>query len=320
MELIIQNRTISASAFDILVKVRSELNGVLLSTIEDKGDNVICTCPFHKGGKENRPSCGVYARKDNPDKEFGLVHCFTCGYSATLPQFIGDIFHSDENFGTQWLLKRFCDIFIDTFEPLKPISIQVDKEQRKEGMSDSILSEYDYYHPYMWKRGLSKEVVDRFRVGYDKTTNSITFPMWDEYGALVGISKRCIDTKRFDNQHGVKKPVYLLNYIKQCNITTVFIAESQINALTLWSWGYPAVALMGTGSDDQYEQLSRSGIRVYNLCFDGDTAGDKATERFKKKVRTDSIINIIKIPYGKDVNDLKKEEFDMLYKDSTHAL
>lgn len=309
MDLIIKNREISASAFEILVKLKKDLNNHLLSSIIDRGDNILVSCPFHKGGRESHPSCGVYARKDNGDKPFGLVHCFTCGYSASLQKFVGDCFNKDEEYGESWLIKNFGDIFIDTFEQLGQISLG---KKQPQTLQESILDQYDYYHPYMWKRGLSKEVVDKFRIGYDKETNSITFPMWNEYGALVGISKRCVDTKRFDNQHGVDKPVYLLNYIKQCNIDTVYVAESQINCLTLWTWGYPAIAMCGTGSDTQYKILNRSGIRVYNLCFDGDEAGHKAIGKFKKNISKDVLINVVKIPWGKDVNDLTKEEFDKL--------
>ena len=46
--------------------------------------------------------------------------------------------------------------------------------------------------------------------------------------------------------------------------------------------------------------------------FDGDEAGDKGIEKFIKNIRKDVIINIIKLPRGKDVNDLTKDEFNVL--------
>lgn len=309
MDLIISNRVISASAYDILLKLRASSDG-LLSSIIDRGDNVLCTCPFHKMGKESHPSCGVYARRDG-EKQFGLVHCFTCGYSASLPKFVGDVLNKEESYGEQWLLTHFGDVFLETDVVLNPIKI-TQESPKKPQLDESILAKYDYYHPYMWKRGLSKEVVDKFRVGYDRDTKSITFPIWDEFGCLVGISKRNVETKRFDIQHGIKKPVYLLNYIKQCGISNIYVAESQINALTLWTWGYPAVAMLGTGCKEQYDALNHAGIRVFNLCFDGDTAGQKAIDRFKKNIKSDCFIRVIKMPNGKDVNDLTKEEFDKL--------
>lgn len=35
----------------------------LLREINNTGSDLMCTCPFHKGGKENKPSCGVLLRE-----------------------------------------------------------------------------------------------------------------------------------------------------------------------------------------------------------------------------------------------------------------
>ena len=175
---------------------------------------------------------------------------------------------------------------------------------------------YDFYHPYMWKRHLSKEVVDQFRVGYDKERNAITFPVYDEKHRLVMITARCVDNKRFYIPEGVEKPVYLLYDVIERGETTAFVAESQINALTLRTFGYPGTALFGTGTTKQYEILKKSGIRNYILAFDGDSAGEHGAQRFKNNMPKDVFITELKLPAGKDVNDLTKEEFDYLLKTS----
>ena len=87
------------------------------------------------------------------------------------------------------------------------------------------------------------------------------------------------------------------------------MCESQINALYLWSNNRPAIALFGTGSEEQYEILRRSGIREYWLAFDGDDAGKKGAYRFKKNIGMDVLINTVHLPNGKDVNDLAIENF-----------
>ena len=65
----------------------------------------------------------------------------------------------------------------------------------------------------MWERKLSKEVVDRFRVGYDPQRRMLTFPVWDEKGHLVMITGRSVQTKMFHIDKEVDKPVYLLNFM-----------------------------------------------------------------------------------------------------------
>ena len=185
------------------------------------------------------------------------------------------------------------------------------KKEKKKTISKQELDKYNFYHPYMWKRRLSKQVVDRFCIGYDKDTDCITFPVWDEHGDIVMITRRSVNTKKFNIPSDSKKPVYLLNFADTNK--PVYVCESQINALTLWGWGYQAVALFGTGSQEQYSILKKSGIRNYVLCLDGDVAGDNGITRFKKNLENYATIQVKEMPRdGRDVNDLEKEEFDLI--------
>lgn len=312
MDLIIGKRIVDAPIDKILNDLKKELtNGLLKDIGTEKNGNIAVTCPVHKGGHETHPSCNVYCRSDSKSVEYGRVHCFTCGYSASLPEFIGYCFNQDSKFGEDWLVSNYSSILSDSNLYLPPIEIE-HKKDKVEFMDDSVLDSYEYYHDYMWQRGLSKEVVDRFRVGYDDDSKSITFPIWDEFGRLVMITRRNVARKRFNIEESKYKPVYLMNFIIKDSIDTVYICESQINALTLWSWGYPAVALLGTGSYEQYGILKKCGVRNYVLCFDGDEAGIKGRNRFIKNMNKDIFISYKKLPFGKDVNDLSKEQFENL--------
>lgn len=315
MDLIIRNRRIDAPIMTILTTLKSEIHNGLLKDIESETqDNIPITCPSHKNGRENKPSCFVYCRKDNDNVEYGRVHCFTCGYSVRLPEFIGDCFGQSEEFGKSWLIQRFGTSMINDPDHLEPIVLEKHCQHKRQYLDESILNNYMFYHPYMWKRGLSKEVVDRFGVGFDKNHNAITFPVWDEVGRLVMITSRNVSNKYFHIEKDKDKPVYLLNFIFQDKVDKVYVCESQINALTLWSWGYPAIALFGTGSSHQYDILNKSGIRNYILCFDGDAAGLKGKDRFLQNIRKDVLVSYVPIPMGKDVNDLTKEQFESLEK------
>ena len=312
MELIIKNRVIDTPIDIILNTLKLELNnGKLKDILPENRNNIQITCPIHKEGKESNPSCSVYCSMDNENVEYGKVHCFTCGYTASLPKFISDCFGYDEiDFGEEWLYERFSTSYSSNIRFLPEINL--DKSKPKEYLDESILSNYQYYHPYMWKRGLSKEVVDKFKIGYDHQWQSITFPVWDEKDNLVMITSRSVNNKNFFIDAEKDKPVYLLNFILKEKIQTVYVCESQINALTLWSWGYPAVALIGTGSSTQFDILNKCSVRNYILCLDGDEAGQKGIKRFLKNIRKDVFVTTKKIPWGKDVNDLTKEEFENL--------
>lgn len=311
MKLIINNKCIDTPIPVILKKLKSELKNGLLSDIgEVERDNVLVTCPNHKNGMERHPSCNIYCREDNPNVEYGKVHCFTCGYTANLPQFVGKCFEETEAFGKEWLLENFGTSYNSNYLCLPEINIY--KCKKNKFLNENELNKYAFYHPYMWKRKLSKNVVDYFKIGFDSKSNSITFPVWDSSNRLVMITRRNVDSKIFNIPKDVEKPVYLLNEVIKQGYKKVYVAESQINVLTLWSWGYPAIGLFGTGTTHQYEILNKCPIRNYVLCFDGDIAGQKGTERFLQNIRKDVFVSGKKIPFTKDVNDLTKTEFDNL--------
>ena len=313
MELVIKNRCIDAPISVILNTLKSEIKTGKLKHIEEEvKNNIAITCPVHKDGMERNPSCQVYTNKENDKVEYGQCHCFSCGWTGGLAQLVNVCFNeTDESFGEDWLVERFGVAYSENTRYLPEIKIGRPKK-KVEVIDESVLQGYNFYHPYMWERKLTKEVVDTFRVGFNPRTNMISFPVWDEQNRLVLITYRSVLDKTFYIEKDKDKPIYLYNFIKNWNMKTVYVAESQINALTLWSWGYPAIALIGTGSTEQLQILNKGPIRNYILCFDGDEAGDKAIVRFKRNIRKDVLVSQKVIPRNKDVNDLTKEEFDNL--------
>lgn len=308
MRIRIRNKVVTEPIINILYQAKRELTNGKLKDIQKAHDaNILISCPCHKDGYEKHASCRVLADETCEELEAGYAYCFSCGYSAPFAQVIGDLFNEDKAFGEEWLVERFGNTFVEQEEFLQEIVL--DKPTvKKEYLDEASLIPFDFYHPYMWKRKLSKEVVDRFRVGYDKERDAITFPVYDERHRLVMVTARSVNSKRFWIPKDVDKPVYLLYDILERGVQTVYVCESQINALTARTWGLDAVALFGTGSEKQYNTLKKSGIRNYILLFDGDEAGRKGAMRFKKNMPSDVFITDVRLPAGKDVNDLTYDE------------
>ena len=307
MNLIINNRIINTPIKTVLETVRDELNDGRFHKIKEKGDNVICTCPFHKEGMERKPSMNVYCG-DSESVQYGTAHCFTCGYKAHLPKFIADIFEEPLQFGEEWLLDRFAGDFVEESINLPELSFEP-KQKNNKIIDPNILNQYNVKHPYMYQRGLTDDIIDYFKIGYDKQTDCITFPVWDEKNNLVAITKRSVSTKQFYIPEDLEKPVYLLNVIKALNMTVVAVCESQLNTLNCWKYGLPAVGLFGTGSQHQMDILKKSGIRHFILLFDGDEAGRKGATKFKNSMQEDILITDVHMYWGKDVSDLTSDEF-----------
>lgn len=308
-ELIINNRLINAPIINIIKQLKSELDNGKLKDVQIKGENVRVTCPSHKDGQESHPSCGIYMG-DSDNIEYGTFHCFTCGAGGPLYHFVAECFEQDDEFGKDWLVERFGNTIIEKELILKPIELTKTTSITK--MDESFLDNLQSYHPYLEKRKISRDVCSKFKVKYEPSSQCVVFPVWDERGNLCMTTKRSVNSKNFYIDADKKKPVYLLNFIKEHNIQEVTVVESQFNCLTLWGWGIPSVALFGTGDGYQYDILNKSGIRHYYLCLDGDNAGDKGITRFLKNIRDDVFVDIILMERGKDVNDLSEEQFNAL--------
>lgn len=312
--MIINDIVIQADLVDILIELRSQLkqHGInLLSQIkESPGDCQVC-CPYHKGGQEKRPSAGI--RKTD-----GTFHCFACGETHSLQEVISHCFGKDNDiigvFGWEWILKNFLTVGI---ESRKKIELDLSRKaptNSTQYISESELDTYRVYHPYMWKRKMTPEVVDIFDIGYDAETQSITFPVREESGKCLFVARRSVNTKFFNYPAGVEKPVYGLYELRQLEKypDEVIICESMIDAITCWVYGKYAVALNGLGNELQFRQLRAMPCRKFILGTDNDTAGKSARKRLRNYIR-DKLITEYILPDGKkDINDLSQEEFNTL--------
>ena len=309
-DLIIDNHVIKKDIKAILTALKEKTINGKLAVIHYNPESVRITCPFHKDGLEKKPSCGIYVGNDNIT--WGTVHCFACGFKGQLYDVVASCLDISIQRAKKWL----CDNFT---EYTKENSVKIDapinlKAVRKKEtyLDESILNGFQSWHPYMEKRKLLKEVCEKFQIKYDPQTECIVFPVRDIHGKLKFLTRRSVNSKKFIIDKNIEKEVYLLyNHLGE---KEVYVCESQINALTLQSWGYPAVALLGTGTEYQYAQLKKSGILKYNLCLDGDEAGRRGTKKFIENFPF-NFITVVKIPEGKDVNDLTKNQFENLKKE-----
>lgn len=281
------------------------------------GDNIQTSCPFHKNGQERKPSFGV-------NGEIDKCHCFSCSWSGTIEEMISELYgYQDEGkFGKRWLIKRFNTVEIETRPNImdgfngRNNRLNDRNINRLDNLnnnpvdntyiSDEELDKYRYIHPYLYERGLTDEIIERFDIGYDRERKEITFPVRDIEGRCVFIAGRSTERKFFRLPKGMDKPIYCSHLFRYGTYTRAYITESFLNCLTCWKYDKPSMALIGTGNRKQYEILNKLPVREYILAFDPDEAGRKATERFRKNVHG-KIIKELVYQDNRDINDLQEE-------------
>ena len=318
-QLIIDNYVINKPIEEILTLLKLSLTNGKLKDIENKGDDILVTCPHHDGGHEKTAACNIYIGNDTK-LPYGYFNCFVCGEKGSFLKFVAECFDAPESYAKAWLLKNFGgELIAKNLFMGEPIVLNRNKGIKKH-LDESILDQYQTWNPYLAKRKLSREICELFKVRYDPKYRQVIFPAYDMKGNLVMLAKRSIDVKSFYLDKDVEKPVYCLDYVMKNNIKTVLITEGPFDCLTGWEYGFPTIATFGKISDYQIEQINKSCINIIYAAFDNDAAGRSFLETLKRKLTKRIIIIETKFPANKkDVNDLSKEELQEIIKNARNS-
>ena len=174
-------------------------------------------------------------------------------------------------------------------------------------------------------------VVERYenRLG-DAQGKRLVFPIFNLYGQVVGFSARVLEKTDFAKYKNTtqtivfdkSKCIYGINQLKKLKTTEkineVVIVEGQMDVISLYKSGIKnAVACMGTALTMYHaKDLKKFSDKVV-LCFDGDSAGKKATLRsIEILVNAGLNVYVVTIPNGNDpdeyVNAFGKDAWDKL--------
>lgn len=331
--MIINEVQFNVELIDILQELISQLranNIQLIQKYKDGPTHIQVCCPYHNNGQERRPSAGIR-------KEDGMFHCFACNEVHSLQEVISYCFgYVDDvvgTFGWKWLLKNFATIEVEERKDVELDFKRTDRNSRmvrnfcgsdtldsgsndnlRQNVPESELDKYRYIHPYMYKRGLTDEVIKLFDIGYDASTDCITFPIKDINGNCLFVARRSVKTKWFNYPEGVEKPLYGLYeimkfYNERYFISEVIVCESMLDALSFWTIGKFACALNGLGNELQFKQLRELPCRKIILATDMDERGLAARKRIRQNMQNTKIITEYIFPKGrKDANECTKDE------------
>ena len=175
-----------------------------------------------------------------------------------------------------------------------------------------------FRHPYLLKRGITKEVQRLFCIGFDKEHEAIAMPWFNSDKKVINVKFRSIRYKQFfylqDGQL-TRNYVYGLPQCKALGYKDVAIVESEIDCMYLWSNEIPAVAMGHAGiNKNQIQLLLNAGIETVTFASDNDEAGERFRIEMGKKLPKLFTCYELEIPYMyKDVNDIPQRELKNLY-------
>lgn len=273
-----------------------------------KGEEYVCCSPFRD---ETNPSFSI-----NLDTglwiDFGSTDDYwKRGNLVKLISFLENVtFEEAED-----MLLEAYGIAVDKFEDEELIiNIQTKKQPPKTFTKEELKPYLFRNKSYLARRGISEEVMKEFVVGYDKEKEAVAF-FWRDWktGKVVNAKFRSINSKVFyylKNGQQIRNHLFGLYNVIKGGYKEVYLVESEIDCLYLWTLGLPAIAIGGSNfTEEQKRKLLLSGIETLVLATDRDKVGFTIRKQIIRELGGMLHLKELFIPpYAKDVNDLNKHE------------
>lgn len=247
-----------------------------------------CLNPAHL---DRDPSMGY-------DPKRHKVHCFACGADYDL----FDLITLDEGLSSpgealEWASRRYGRGDARSrgaAEPRKD-AVSALAERRREERERSLPAAGDGAD-YFARRGLSRETVNRFRLGYEPERRCVVIPC--EGGRAV---RRSVDGKRYLNEAGQPSPLFQPELL--AGDEPVFLTEGAFDALSAEELGFRAAALNGAGNREKAAALLRARERSGPVLVvtDSDAAGEAWAAALQGEFPW--LYRCPPVPVGKDLNE-----------------
>jgi len=190
---------------------------------------------------------------------------------------------------------------------------------------ESWLAQYDAgpVHPY-WIKRVGEGAAREFRLGADPITASVTYPLRDPAGGVLGVVRRSLGDEgpKYKYPHGVDVGRLLFHYTPD-HRPAVILAEGALDAIALWNVGVDAFAIYGSRlSAEQVRLIDRIDPEIVYTCYDMDDAGWEA-HRMTERSFKHRLVDRITWPraWGKDIDEIGETRRRKVVDDlvSTHA-
>ena len=161
---------------------------------------------------------------------------------------------------------------------------------------------------YFDSRGINKDSIDRYRLGYSTAQDMVTIPVHSPDGICLGFVGRSIEGKVFKNTQDLPKSKTLFNLWRNKRVDKVFVVESSFDAIRLEQVGAHAVATLGATISKEQRKLLKQYFNQVIALGDNDDAGTNMSNKLITDLGSGKCV-VAKLPDGvKDVSDLSDKE------------
>lgn len=208
----------------------------------------------------------------------------------------------------EYLWEKYRTIYADV-DSLE-LFINLHDEETFEPISETVLDKYEDDFSYLYKRGITEKVQKGFNIKKDTKNDAVVIVWRDKNGQIINLKYRSIKDKKFwylEDGQPIKRHIFGLHFIVEKGYDKCFVTESETDALYLWSFGIPAIALGSANlSKHQEKLLINSPINKLILAFDDDKAGYRCKLDVERRLQGVIDLFEMKMPWGcKDVNDIQ---------------
>ena len=210
--------------------------------------------------------------------KYNICKCFSCGASYDIYDLIG-LDYDLHSFKEQ--LEKVQELYLGY--------IPVKKEVKKD-IDNKVYDYTNYYNKcfknryrttYLEQRGITRELIDKYKIGYDEERKLVVFP----------INKHCYFARSVVNNDKIKSKgssdIWNKRYIKENN-QLVYVTEGIIDALSLEviDPNVKVMSINGVGNINSlvYALKENNFNGTIGIAFDNDGAGKKATDELKKEL------------------------------------
>lgn len=293
--------------YSVDVDIARELSKYEWERVRWTADKFQACSPFRR---ERRPSFAVHLQTGAWIDSGTDVEDWKRGNFVKLLAWLQNASYTEAE---DYLLGEYHAAFVDVDSLRLDLSLTLES-QLTPPLPRETMRPYWFRHPYLQReRGIDEATQRLFSVGYDRERKAVAFPWFDKDGQLINIKFRSIRGKQFwyyPAGQPIKHHLYGLHLVHQERAERVFIVESEIDCLTLWQYGFPALAMGGANlTATQRDLLLRSPVQTLVLATDNDSVGRAIAHSITSHVNGYMRIEQMPFPANvKDVNDLSVDQ------------